>query len=508
MKRYEALAADIGKAIDDGTLRSGDRLPSVRCMSDSRGLSAATVFQAYYLLEARGLVQARDRSGYYVCAGAPQLSRASPAMRRDAAVQLPRDVFESIAEGIAHIDAGRVVPLGSPYPSPAYYPLARLAQHICAIPQDLDPRSIMEVPWSGHDELRRQIALRYQSAGVDVGVNEIIVTNGATEALHLCLAAATNPGDAVLVASPTSYGALQTLQQRGLRAIEIRTHVPDGIDLQELGDALVRNRPKACWLMTSFQNPTGSLMPESKKRAMIDLLSRFDVPLIEDDVHAELHFSDRRPLPAKAFDTHGLVMHCSSFSRSLAPGHGIGWAAPGRYAMDVARRKSTSSSSAPAMLQIAIAGYLKQGGYDKHLRKLRRTLANHQEQMLQAVARHFPAGTRATRSSGGYFVWLELPAGIDVMRVHTESLSMGISIAPGPLFSASRGFRNCLRLNYGHPWDTRAQEAIASLGALAAGRTGARRSALVTVAGDAAYVPVAVRTSPCEGLAVVDAARV
>lgn len=502
MKRYETLAADIGKAIEDGTLQPGDRLPSVRCTSDTRGLSTATVFHAYYLLEARGLIKARDRSGYYVCTGAPQLSRAPLLARAISNDQVLQDAFERTVEVVARTDEGHMVPFGSPCPSPALYPLARLAQSIWTTRQDLDPRRIVEVLPPGHNELRRQIALRYQSSGVSVGMDEIVITNGATEALNLCLAAATSPGDAVVVESPTFYGALQALERRGLRAIEIRRHASEGVVLQDLSEALVRHRPTACWLTTSFQNPTGGLMPESKKKAVVDLLSRFDVPLIEDDVYAELHFADRRPLPAKAFDTRGLVMHCSSFSKCLAPGYRMGWAAPGRYIKDVTRGKSVTSGGAPAILQIAIADYLKQGGYDRHLRKLRRTLAIQQEKLLEAVASHFPSGTRATRAAGGYFAWLELPAGADAMKIHAESLTMGISIAPGPIFSASREFRNCLRLNYGHPWDARAEQAIALLGTIAAGRIRTMHSDIVGLAKGEMHNAAAVSLPPAARAAV------
>jgi DNA-binding transcriptional MocR family regulator len=207
-------------------------------------------------------------------------------------------------------------------------------------------------------------------------------------------------------------------------------------------------------------------MPDAKKQAVVELLAAHDVPLIEDDVYGELYFGSKRPLPAKAWDKKGLVMHCSSFSKSLAPGYRVGWAVPGRYTRNVARLKLTRTLSASAPAQAALADYLAKGGYDKHLRQLRHALSMQQEAMLQAVERYFPRGTRATRPDGGYFLWVELPEGADTIAIHRQALSLGISVAPGPMFSAQRRFANCLRLNYGHPWNERAEAAMATLGRL------------------------------------------
>jgi DNA-binding transcriptional MocR family regulator len=207
-------------------------------------------------------------------------------------------------------------------------------------------------------------------------------------------------------------------------------------------------------------------MPDDKKRKLVELLMRHDVPLIEDDVYGELHFGNQRPVPAKTFDSKGIVMLCSSFSKCLAPGYRIGWAVPGRYTKVVARHKLSTTLSVSVPSQLALADYLAKGGYDKHLRQLRQTLCDGQHALMQAVMRHFPVGTRATRPAGGYFLWLELPATVNTLELHRQALALGISIAPGPMFSAQRAHANCLRLNYGHPWDARIDAAVDTLGKL------------------------------------------
>jgi DNA-binding transcriptional MocR family regulator len=208
-------------------------------------------------------------------------------------------------------------------------------------------------------------------------------------------------------------------------------------------------------------------MPEDKKRELVRLLHQRGVPLIEDDVYAELYFGSERPRPAKAFDTQGRVLHCGSFSKCLAPGYRLGWVAAGKFASEVQRRKITTSLSTSITVQDGVALLLRHDGYEAHLTRLRRTLAAQQASLLAALQKHFPSGYRVTRPAGGYFVWVELPRGIDALEVHAQALEQGISVAPGPIFSPRREFRNCLRLNYGHPWSAEADRAMARLGRMA-----------------------------------------
>jgi DNA-binding transcriptional MocR family regulator len=276
----------------------------------------------------------------------------------------------------------------------------------------------------------------------------------------------TRPGDAVVVESPTFYMELQALQRLGLRAIEVPTHVREGIDLGRLAQVIELYRPQACWLTTSFQNPLGSLMPEAKKRELVDLLARHDVPLIEDDVCSELYEGQAAPLPAKAYDRRGLVLHCSSFSKCLAPGYRVGWAAPGQLAREVERLKLMTSLSGSIPVQAALAEYLQEGGYDRHLRSLRESLQTQRDSLFDAVNRHFPDGTRVVRPAGGYFVWVELPAGVDAMALHRAALAQHISLAPGPMFSARAEFQHHIRLTCGQLWDDSLERAMRTLGRL------------------------------------------
>lgn len=464
MKRYEALAEELTASIAAGQLRPGDRLPSVREASRDRSVSPSTVFEAYYLLEARGLIEARPRSGYFVSHAAvahPEPQAAEP-LAGERSVEVSELVFQVL--GLAR--HREVVPLGSAFPSPMLFPLDKLALALGKATRGLDPWRTVEDLSPGSAALRRQIALRYLGAGCRVDADELVVTNGAMEALNLCLEAVTQPGDLVAIESPTFYGALQALERRGLRAVEVATHARTGVDVAALAAVLDRHPVRACWLMPNFQNPLGSLMPDASKAALVAMLAERQIPLIEDDVYGELYFGPR-PRPAKAWDKAGLVLHCSSFSKSLAPGFRVGWAAAGRFAREVGRRKLMSSLATPVPMQEGLSEYLQRGGYDRHLRQLRQALAAHRQAVLRTIAKCFPAGTRFTQPEGGYFVWVELPAKIDALELHRVALSHNVSIAPGHLFSADRRFTHHLRINFGHPDNAAVDAALKTIGQIA-----------------------------------------
>ena len=466
LKRYERYADEIAELIRTQALRPGDRLPSVRQACASRRISPSTVFEAYYLLESRGLVHARPRSGYYV--NAPRApAQAEPA----AAIPAPQTTRVEISELVFDVlgstrEAG-VVPLGSAFPGAALFPLDKLARSLTPAMRRLDARRLVQDLTLGDEQLRRQIGLRYGVEGTGVALAEIVITNGAMEALNLCLQAVTRPGDVVAVESPTFYAALQALERLNLRAVEVATHPRHGVDLGSLAEVLERHPVKACWFMPNFQNPLGSLMPDASKQAMVELLARHAVPLIEDDVYGEMYFGLGRPPPAKAYDRQGLVLHCSSFSKCLAPGYRVGWTAAGRFAPAIQRLKLMSTLSTAIPSQMAISDYLARGSYERHLRQLRQALAAQQALALRVIGEHFPAETRVTRPQGGYFLWLELPCGVDALQLHRMALAERISIAPGHLFSADRRFAHCLRLNYGHPGDGRFEAALGTVGELA-----------------------------------------
>ncbi|MFM0175426.1 PLP-dependent aminotransferase family protein [Paraburkholderia sediminicola] len=466
MMRYKKLATEIAGLIKRGDLAPGMRLPSVRQATKSYGVSPATVAHAYQSLESQGLIETRPRAGHFVSLQAGQTSLGSSFVR-PTQVSLKPETDDLLFHVLSSSNAPGIVPLGAAFPSPAMFPLNPLDCSLASVARTMGAGATGMELSPGNEGLRRQIARRYMAAGMAVPIDEVVVTAGALEALTLCLQTVTRPGDVVAIRTPAFYGALQALDRLRLKAVEIPMHPSNGLDISVLADALKRHPIRACWFMTSFQNPTGVTMPDATKEALVTLLAAHEVPLIEDDVYAELYFGASPVRPAKAFDRKGLVLHCGSFSKSLAPGYRVGWVAAGRFTQQVARAKWMTNISTSMPAQLAIADYLQTRSYDRHLRRFRQNLAAQQENMLETIEKSFPPGTRVARPKGGYFLWLELPVQVDSVRLFELSLKQGISIAPGPIFSGSRGFRNCIRLNYGHPWTDETARSLETVGTLA-----------------------------------------
>lgn len=241
-----------------------------------------------------------------------------------------------------------------------------------------------------------------------------------------------------------------------------------GLDIAALAKVLTTKPVKACLFSSSFNNPLGCSMTDDSKRAVLALLKRHGVPLIEDDIYGDIYFGHERPKPFMALASQADVIYCSSFSKTLAPGYRVGWIATERHMQRVLEAKFALTLCGAALPQAALAEFLSTGGYDSHLRRIRRAFAENIDRMSRAVDRYFPAQTRVTRPAGGFVLWLEIPGAFDSQRLFDMAIARGICFAPGAIFSPSTSHANCLRLSCGHPWDARIEGSIETLGALAA----------------------------------------
>ena len=463
---YDQVASYIVTLIKRGTLRPGDRIPSVRRLSRQQGVSTATVLHAYVQLENRGIIEARPQSGHYVRAPRrsilpePRAPRPSTTATRVSVGSLVAKIYGATRDPL-------IVPFGAAYPSPELLPTEKLNRTLSAIARTSGGAGIAYDAPPGYLPLRRQIARRAVEWSCSLSSEDIITTFGTMEALTLCLGAVAQAGDTVAVESPAYYGLLQLIESLGIKVIEIPAQPRLGMDLDALEETICRHRIKACLAIPNFNNPLGSAMSDESKQRLVAMLARREIPLIEDDIYGELHFGDARPRPAKAFDQEGLVMLCSSFSKTLAPGYRVGWTAPGRFRERVEQLKFAQTLATATLPQMAIADFIENGGYDHHLRQLRRRFASQVQRMSEAIAEHFPPGTRVSRPEGGFVLWVELP-GVNALDLHERALSAGISIAPGPIFSAKARFLNFIRVSCGYPWSELHDHAIRTLGRLSA----------------------------------------
>jgi DNA-binding transcriptional MocR family regulator len=464
--RYVEIAEQLSELITSGSLRPGDALPSIRTASTRHRVSKGTIVQAYGLLETLGLIEARPQSGYYV-----KMRQVNPAKTPRMGFALPKFVEIDTSQRLQAILGGQiaseVVSLGSSFPSSSLFPIQSLNRALCASMRYNTQVDSLQDLQLGLPELRRLISQRYLELGYSVPAEEILITCGGMEAISLSLQSVTTPNDVVVIDSPTFYSGMQLLHQLRLRPIEIPADANEGMSLALLDSILRQHDVKACLLMTNCQNPLGFTMEEAKKQELVALLAKHNVPLVENDVYAELQFGLHHHRAAKAFDKSGLVLHCGSFTKSLAPGFKIGWVASGRFREQVLNRKFATTLGTSIPPQKAIAHFLTHHAYDRHLRKLRQTLFEQASQMSDAVANYFPKSTLFTRPRGGYVLWLQLPEKVDAIELFEMASSKEIGIAPGPIFSATKGYQNFIRLNYGYPWSPSLDRAMKWLGQVA-----------------------------------------
>ncbi|TDU71285.1 GntR family transcriptional regulator [Prosthecobacter fusiformis] len=462
---YQEVADKIVRLIEEGVLRPGERVSSLRKVSEQYGVSVTTAIQAFILLEDRGLVEARPKSGFFVRVPRPVLREPAMAKTPRAITAVTVGALQSRLFEAAMMP--HILPLGGAVPSPELLPTVKLNRILASVARRAGKSGISYDMPPGSEALRREIAKRTMNAGATILPQEIITTSGATEALMLCLRAVTVPGNVVAVESPTYFGVLHALEELGLKAIEVPTHPRDGMDLDALERMLKTRNLAACLAVPTFSNPLGALMPDEGKERLVRMLEERQVPLIEDDVFGELHHGPHRPRLAKGYDQTGNVLLCSSFSKSLAPGYRVGWVAPGRFYERIKTLKLTSTLATATLPELAIAEFLANGGYDHYLRSARSFYAANVQRVGQAVAAAFPEGTKVTQPQGGFVIWVEMPAGVDALRLQDDALAHEINIAPGPMFSPTQGYKNCIRLSCGVPWTPRLQQAIQTLGKLA-----------------------------------------
>ncbi|QJB58318.1 PLP-dependent aminotransferase family protein [Pseudodesulfovibrio sp. zrk46] len=466
--RYQAVEKHILGMVENGALQLGEKLPSLRKLSTNLGVSISTVNQAYVELERKGVIESRPRSGFFVKQKAMRLPRTESG---PTPMEAPRPVtriglIQTVLESVGGTDTNEI-PLGVVAPGTPLLPLKELGRITAAMIRDNPERALAYAPIPGDDELIRQIAFRSMELGIPAGPTDPVITAGCMEALYLGMRSITRPGDTVLIQSPTYYCFLQLLETLGLRVIEIPSDPEGGVSPAELAHALKTFDISACILAPNFNNPDASLTPDEAKQEIVRLLAERDIPLVEDDVYTDLHFTPKRPGTYKQFDEKGLVLLCSSFSKTIAPGYRVGWMLPGKFRQKVLEIKATTNVSTSAPGQMAIAEYLRQGRMERQIKRLRNAMETQMDTMQLHLERHFPVGTRVTHPRGGSVLWLELPKQVDSVELFFQARAKSIGIAPGPIFSTQDKFSNYIRLSCGAPWSEQMRQGIETLGGLA-----------------------------------------
>lgn len=467
--RYEQVVFHIQHLIQSGLLNPGDKLPSIRKICQQLGVGHMTAVHGYELLEAQGLIEAVAKSGFYVSAqpvlqGLPDFSVSEISTPSADPTFVSMDqLISNIAQVSGHPD---FVEFGLAALSPDMLPVTTLKKLTASVARhsglyhfsyDMPPGNLM---------LRQQIA-QLCSAWGGFSANDVLITSGAVEALHICLRAVAKPGDTIAIESPAFYAFLQILDNLGMYAVEIPTNPNTGVDVDAYQQLVASGKVQACLIMANFSNPTGATMPENNKQRFVEVSTRYNIPIIEDDVYGDLYFSRTRPKPLKAYDTEGLVLYCSSFSKTICPGLRVGYTLAGQFQQNAQRIRYMTSIASPPLSEEVVARYLSQGLYFKWLKQLRLQLKENLALHMQAIKKYFPDSVKLARPEGGFLLWLQFDEAIDGIKLFEEAYKNQISIAPGQMFSPNKGFKNYIRLSFCNPWSPTIQQSLKTLGDLA-----------------------------------------
>ena len=462
MTRYQHLANILAQRIEQGLYRHGEKLPSVRALSQEHGVSISTVQQAYQMLENLQLITPQPRSGYFI---APRKAQPPvPAMSRPAQRPVEVTQWDQVLTLLDARNDKSITALGGGSPDvsqptlkPLWKEMSRIVQH-----NGGDIFNYDELP--GRRELREQIARLMLDNGAVMTADDIVITSGCHAALSIALLSVCKPGDIIAVESPSFYGTMQLLRGFDIKAIEIPTDPQTGISIEALEMALEQWPIKGVILVPNCNNPLGFIMPDARKRAVLALAQRYDIAIFEDDIYGELANDYPRPRTIKSWDIDGRVLLCSSFTKTVAPGLRVGWIAPGRYYDRVLHMKYAASGTNVPTTQLAVAAFIREGHYHRHLRRMRQIYQNNMETWTCWVREYFPCGICVTRPQGGFLLWVELPEHVDMVCVAKQLCQLKIQVAPGSLFSASGKYRNCLRLNCALPPTEQHRAVVEQLG--------------------------------------------
>lgn len=465
---YRQLANHYLDAIRSGTLKTGERFPSIRLMMEKHAVSLSTAVQVCRELEDCGVLEARPRSGNYIRQPdtLPKPVPIAPPPPLDTGVYV--GIHEQVSSVLKASQRATIkVNFASAFCAPELYPLKTLQDHMIKALRHNPHLLGAAGSTCGNSTLRNILARRAVTTKANLPAEKIVITNGATEAINLALRAVTQPGDTVAVESPTFYGLLQILESLNLRVLEVPATSHVGINLFALEQLLQGpERIQALIVIPNLQNPLGSIMPDANKARLVQLCAEHATVLIEDDTYGDLVDTEQPLSTLKHWDHTDNVIYCASLNKTLAPGIRLGWISAGKWHDRVEMLKHTQTRGCEALSQLAVSAFMKTPSYERYLRRLRKILTQQRQQMSAAIIRYFPAGTCVTNPQGGTLLWVELPRPHSSMAFFHEALKAGIQISPGDIFSNAQRFDHFVRIGCGAPYSPQIEEALATLGQL------------------------------------------
>jgi GntR family transcriptional regulator/MocR family aminotransferase len=470
---YRQIQQFLREQIRSGALPSETRLPASRKLATSLGVNRITVSNAYAELEAEGLVYGRRGSGTFV---APPLA-ALPESRDNhvpsgdwplwqqellSRTWLPAQrELDRLRESVSNPD---LISFASGLGDSGLFPADDFRKALQTVLRRDGPEAMGYGDRAGYPPLRTKIAHILSSQGIPTHPDHVLITSGSQQALALVAHLLLNPGDVVLIESPTYSGAIDLFRSLDVRLLGVPLD-EQGMQVEQVEDALRSSRPRLIYTIPTFHNPTGTCMSGYRRRQLVALADRYNVPILEDDFVGDLRYEGRVQPVLKALDPGGRVIYTSTFSKMLMPGLRLGLlVASGPVYERLLALKLVTDLMTSNLMQRALETYITVGRYQAHLRKACQMYHRRRDAMLDALGRYLPASVRYRSPQGGLFVWLQLPAGLSANKLYSIAAEEGVTFVPGSLFFPAERPQPYLRLNFvQHPPDV-IEEGIQRLG--------------------------------------------
>ncbi|MDN3692753.1 PLP-dependent aminotransferase family protein [Chryseobacterium tructae] len=429
--KYETFTAVIEEQIRNGILQSGDKLPSIRDIKERYTLSISSVQNGFEYLIIKGLVESIPRSGYFVARKRDEdipegKAKFSPVARDEAFMKNILLTSKRISESSS---------FNTTVPGDLLIPQKLILRTMQEVIREKGAALLRYYPSNGLEALRKQITKQMGIYGCRFNPDELIITDGALQALTIALSSVTKAGDVVAVDSPCVFSILEVIANLDLKVIEIPVHYRNGFDTEYFRKVCGENDVRALIVTPNFHNPTGIMMNDDTKKEILKIADGHQIGIIENDMYSDLYFEEKRPSSIKSFDKKGSVMIYSSFSKTLAPGIRLGWLYAGRFYSKAERTKFVLGRSVSPLYQELILKLLQENRYERHLRQFRKKLNQQAVQLLEVLRKSFPEGSYFHRPQGGYSIWAQMPEHMDMKKFYKYCEANKILFTPGGTFS-------------------------------------------------------------------------
>ena len=469
---YQQICQALREAILSGELAEGTRLPTERAFAQELSVNRTTVMNAYNELASEGLIEGHVGRGTLV---------------RRSYVPEPGEPFEhdvpswlfGLAEGedavlgpdarmLSEItsmsERKEVISLAAGTPALDTLPAERLATLFSDGLFQARQSALGYCPVEGLQSLRRAIATRMRTRGVAIDVQHVLILSGSTQGIGLISRFLLKPGDEVIVEVPTYLGAINTFRALGARVIGVPMD-NEGIRIDLLESILARRHPRFIYTSPTFHNPTGVVMSYERRKRLLQIAKRYQIPILEDDAYGEIFFDGKEHQPLKAMDKHEQVLYLSTYSKILAPGLRVAWlVAPSTMVERLSLHKQVFDLNTNALGQWAVSELLQQGFIDEHVQRLREQYQQKRDCMLQAIATHWPVGSRVNHPGGGFHLWCRLPGDMRARTLLREAASEHVAFVIGEPFHVDGGGQHYIRLSFASPEIAHIEEGIRRIG--------------------------------------------